>query len=89
MMNGALGGLNQQIPPTPPQTNGYNVAVNGQSTGPYTVAALAQMAASGQFTKDSLVWKAGMSNWVAAGTVQELASVFNSVPLVPPPVPSN
>ncbi|MBO7121784.1 MAG: SPFH domain-containing protein [Treponema sp.] len=89
MMNGALGGLNQQVPPTPPQTNGYNVAVNGQSAGPYTVAALAQMAASGQFTKDSLVWKAGMSNWVAAGTVQELASVFNSVPPVPPPVPSN
>lgn len=88
MMNGALGGFNQQVPP-PLQTSGYNVAVNGQSTGPYTVAVLAQMASTGSFTKDSLVWKAGMSNWVAAGTVQELASVFNSAPPVPPPVPSN
>ena len=61
MMNGALGGINQQfspkmagaaVPPPPPVIQ-YNVAVNGKSTGPYTVQVLSQMAASGQFSKNS------------------------------------
>ena len=98
MMNGALGGVNQQmppqmpgiaVPPVPPVSQ-YNVAVNGQSTGPYTVQVLSQMVASGQFTKASLVWKNGMSNWQAAGEIPELASLFaqGSVPPVPPVPPA-
>ena len=71
MMNGALGGINQQfspkmagaaVPPPPPVIQ-YNVAVNGKSTGPYTVQVLSQMAASGQFSKNSMVWKTGMTSW--------------------------
>lgn len=98
MMNGALGGVNQQVPPQMPGMNvppvppvsQYNVAVNGQNTGPYTIQVLSQMAAGGQFTKDSLVWKSGMANWQKAEEVAELAPLFvPSVPPVPPipPVP--
>ena len=98
MMNGALGGVNQQVPPQMPGMNvppvppvsQYNVAVNGQNTGPYTIQVLSQMAASGQFTKDSLVWKSGMANWQKAEEVAELAPLFvPSAPPVPPipPVP--
>lgn len=95
MMNGALGGVNQQmppqmpgaVPPVPPVSQ-YNVAVNGQSTGPYTVQVLSQMLASGQFTKTSLVWKNGMANWQAAGEIPELASLFAQGSVLPvPPVP--
>ena len=87
MMHGALGGLSQPVPPPPPQVSQYNVAVNGQTTGPYTVATLSQMAASGQFTRESLVWKAGMANWMTAGNVPELSAIFgqNTPPI--PPVP--
>ena len=97
MMNGALGGINQQVPPQMPgavppvpPVSQYNVAVNGQSTGPYTVQVLSQMVASGQFTKASLVWKNGMANWQAAGEIPELASLFaqSSVPPVPPVPPA-
>ena len=98
MMNGALGGVNQQVPPQMPGMNvppvppvsQYNVAVNGQNTGPYTIQVLSQMAAGGQFTKDSLVWKSGMANWQKAEEVAELAPLFvPSAPTVPPipPVP--
>lgn len=98
MMNGALGGVNQQVPPQMPGMNvppvppvsQYNVAVNGQNTGPYTIQVLSQMAAGGQFTKDSLVWKSGMANWQKAEEVAELAPLFvPSAPPVPPipPVP--
>lgn len=84
MMNGALGGLNQQVPPPLPKSSGYNVAVNGANTGPYDVTVLSQMAAKGEFTRESLVWKAGMANWMAAGSVPELAALFA---MTPPPVP--
>ena len=98
MMNGALGSVNQQVPPQMPGMNvppvppvsQYNVAVNGQNTGPYTIQVLSQMVAGGQFTKDSLVWKSGMANWQKAEEVAELAPLFvPSAPPVPPipPVP--
>ena len=68
----------------------YNVAVNGASAGPFTVAQLAQMAQAGQFNAQSMVWCAGMANWAAAGTIAELAALFappapaGGVPPVPP-----
>lgn len=74
-------------PTPPPAGNMYNVAVNGASTGPFNIAQLQQMAQSGQFNAQSLVWTNGMANWQAAGTVAELAPLFGgSVPPVPPPI---
>ena len=93
MMNGMMGGLNKpQTTMTPPPVPNvaYHVAVNGQATGPFDFATLSQMVANGSLTKDSLVWKQGMANWVQAGTVQELQSLFVSIPPIPgnvPPVP--
>jgi len=77
----------------PPVLAGYFVAVNGQQTGPYDTSGLKQLMDRGQLTRDSLVWKEGMLNWVAAGTVAELAPLFASIPpplhtnQQPPPVP--
>ena len=87
MINNSLSGINQTVPPVPPKTSGYNVAVNGQSTGPYDMTTLSQMAANGQFTSNSLVWKTGMANWAAAGTVPELSLLFQQNPPPIPPVP--
>ena len=67
----------------------YNVAVNGASAGPFSVEQLKTMAASGQFNAQSLVWTAGMANWIAAKDVPELAGLFApqaGVPPVPPPI---
>lgn len=52
------------------------VAVNGQATGPFDMATLQQMAAAGQLTAASLVWKAGMTKWEAAETVSEMIGIL-------------
>lgn len=88
-VNGIMSGINQQtmssaVPPPVPVI-AYHVATNGQASGPFDLATLNQMAVLGQFTKDSLVWKAGMSDWVKAETVEELKSILNNVmPPIPP-----
>lgn len=94
MIGGMMNGMNQQVPPQAnnvppvPGNDSYHLAVNGTSTGPYTLSVLSTMAANGQFTKESLVWKSGMANWQAAGSIPELAGLFaGSVPPVPPVPP--
>lgn len=86
-MNNMMGGIGrttqQGVVPPPIPTVAYHVAVDGQAAGPYNLSALAQMAASGQFTADSLVWKTGMAEWVKAGTVQELESLFGTIQPIP------
>jgi membrane protease subunit (stomatin/prohibitin family) len=88
-MNGMMPGANTQpsigaVPPPIP-TVAYHVAVNGQAAGPFDLSALSQMATTGTFTRDSLVWKQGMSGWEKAGAIQELLSVFaNAMPPIPP-----
>ena len=88
-MNNMMGGINQQITPgaVPPPIPAvaYHVAVNGQATGPFDLSVLTQMAAAGQLTADSLVWKNGMAQWAKAGTVDELKNLFaNAMPPIPP-----
>jgi hypothetical protein len=87
-MNQPAGGLPGMTPPPPPVIQ-YNVAVNGQAAGPFGMDQLAQMVLAGQLNPQSMVWKPGMAQWVAAGTVQELAPIFVSTqpPPPPPPVP--
>ena len=88
-MNNMMGGTNQQatagaVPPPIPAV-AYHVAVNGQATGPFDLSVLTQMAAAGQLTADSLVWKNGMAQWAKAGTVDELKNLFaNAMPPIPP-----
>lgn len=86
-MNNMMGGINQQIAPgaVPPPlpTAVYHVAVNGQATGPFALSTLAQMAANGQLTGDSLVWKNGMAQWEKAASVDELKGLFSTMPPIP------
>ncbi|ARA92923.1 MAG: SPFH domain-containing protein [Bacteroidetes bacterium] len=72
-------------PPPPPPPVAFHVAVDGQTTGPFDVNTLAQQARAGQFTPDSLVWKAGFEGWKRAGDVPELQAVFAQTPPPPPP----
>ena len=82
---GSLGGRREPPPPPPlPNAAAWFVGVNGQQAGPFDLSALSAKAASGELTRDSLVWKQGMAGWVAAGTVGELSGVFGAVP---PPLP--
>ena len=84
-IGGMMGGMNQpnQTPPPTPQIQ-YSVSVNGQQSGPFGWPQLQQMSQNGQLTKETYVWKQGMSEWAMAGQVQELAALFSSPPPPPP-----
>ena len=86
-MNNMMAGMNQPVQNgmTPPPVPGvsYYVAVNGQATGPYDLSTLKQMKTTGQFTSESLVWKAGMSEWVKAGIVDDMKQLFPDMPPIP------
>jgi len=97
MMGGAMGGQmanmmnhmgqnmqqQQNTPPPPPQIQ-YNISINGQQSGPFNWQQLQQMVLIGQLHKNTYVWKQGMQNWALAETIQELSSLFGSVPPPPP-----
>lgn len=87
-MNNMMSGINQQtqngMTPPPVPNVMYHVAANGQATGPFDLDALKQMVITGQFTADSLVWKVGMTEWEKAGTINELKSMFVTIPAIPP-----
>ena len=77
---------NNQTPPPPPVTQ-YLLSVNGQQEGPFNMQQLQQMVMNSQLQTNTFVWKQGMQNWVEAGQVMELQSLFNSIPPPPPPMP--
>ena len=85
-MNNVTNESNRQqtniVPPPIPSVM-YHVALNGQATGPFDIQALTQMAANGQITPESLVWKPGMAQWVEAGKVSDLNSLFAPMPPIP------
>lgn len=85
MMNQNMANTGMNTPPPPPPVTQYFVAVNGAQTGPFSIQQLQAMAMSGQFNRQSLVWKQGMAGWLAAETQSELASVFGAIPPPPPP----
>lgn len=73
------------VPPPPPGTSQnviFHVSVNGQQYGPYDLNAMARMAAAGQITVDTYVWRPGMPEWLRAAQCPELAGLFT------PPAPS-
>lgn len=72
------------VPPPMPSAVQYMVAINGQQYGPYNMQQMQQMAQSGQINASVLVWAQGMPQWVAAGSVPELAQLFAQTP---PPIP--
>lgn len=95
MMNNMMNGLNNQqtnvnpsqpsMTPPPLPVVAYHVVVNGQDAGPYDLNSLLQMVSNGTLTRDTLVWKQGMANWVKAETVEELLPLFGNVV---PPIPT-
>ena len=87
-MNDMMSGINPAntaTTPPPIPTVSYHVAINGQAAGPFDLRVLTQMAASGQLTANSFVWKAGMPEWKQADSVAELQGLFrNTMPPIPP-----
>ena len=76
------------VPPPLPGQRMFHVDHGGQAGGPYTMAQMQHGIANGQVTGSTLVWSAGMPNWVPAQSVPELQALFSTPPPVPPTPPT-
>jgi hypothetical protein len=87
MMNQMTGAVNQpQNTPPPLPVESFFIALNGQQAGPFKMTELLQLVNSNQISKETLVWKSGMTAWEKAENVTEFSTLFNQVP---PPIPPN
>lgn len=84
MFSGSQHPQNAGAPPPIPGMVSYFVVQKGQQTGPFDMNTLRQMAQTNMLTRESLVWKNGMPEWIKAELVSELKDLFNTVP---PPIP--
>jgi hypothetical protein len=63
--------------PQPPSAQFYYSA-NGKPVGPVSLDEIQAKIAAGTITPDTLVWKTGAPNWVAAKEMSEVAALFGS-----------
>jgi membrane protease subunit (stomatin/prohibitin family) len=71
-------------PPAPPVEHVWHVAVDGNTTGPFSKAAMGRKATDGALTRETFVWTAGQDGWKKAEDVRELAQLFTILPPPPP-----
>lgn len=72
------------IPPPIQQQTTYYAYINGSQMPNLSVQQLASLVQNGMANGDTLVWTAGMANWVKLNTVPELVHLVGSP--VPPPI---
>jgi len=69
-------------PPIPGEVT-YYIAIGGKQNGPYNMQMLTKLVEDQIITRETLVWKKGMSEWAQAGSQDELSSLWT---LMPPPL---
>ena len=93
MLSPQMGGQQMQqqqqqggmMPPPMPAAIQYFYAVNGAQAGPVNLQQLQNLFANRTVNKDTLVWKAGLTEWTALQQVEELKSFLGGN--TPPPLP--
>jgi len=65
----------------------YYAAVNGEQLGPFSLTTLASMIQTGQFTRDSLIWTEGLSDWMPLEQVTGLAQYLPVTTAAATPAP--
>ena len=67
----------------------WHFSINGKQAGPISSSELKQLASSGRLSRNDLVWKDGLPNWVAAEKLKGLfPALENSFqPTLPPRIP--
>ena len=68
----------------PPPPIEWHVVEAGRAVGPLRRKELAEAARAGRLQRETLVWSAGMPDWLPAGDVDAFAELF-----APPPVPGD
>lgn len=69
---------------SPPPIGRYFINFNKKQTGPFSYDELEKLIMNRNVTQETLIWRKGLSNYTAAGEVDELIEVFSEIP---PPIP--
>jgi len=80
----AAAGFTSMPPPMAAPAIQWHLHVNGTNYGPFALDLLRSMIPTGQFSAQTMVWREGMTAWLPACTVPELAAVFMPTPVIPP-----
>lgn len=80
MQNMYIPGTMNPMQPSP--SNIYYVIMDGQQSGPYSEGELARLIGQTKVTKDTYIWKPGMTDWQ---TAERLPDVLRLVALTPVP----
>lgn len=89
MMPGGQAAAAPVHAPPPLPVSAWHVAVNGQTTGPFTIEQLIAKITAGEVNGQTMVWTAGLQGWSAASEVAQLAGYLNAAtPPPPPPAPA-
>ena len=91
LMGDMIGSVTQPsrtTTPPPVPSPLYNVVIDGQSKGPFSIDQLKEMVLAGTINRQSYVWTQGMAGWERAGMVHELSAVLAlHQSQTPPPIP--
>lgn len=80
MQNMYVPGTMNPMQPSP--SNIYYVILDGQQSGPYSEGELSRLIGQKKITKDTYIWKPGMTDWQ---TAERLPDVLRLVALTPVP----
>lgn len=83
-MAGSVLNTNPCPPPPIPQQNTYYLYINGNQIPNQTINQISGYIRSGVANGDTLVWTAGMPEWVRLASISELACYL--LPPTPPPL---
>lgn len=72
-------------PPPIPKSLSVYLAIDGESTGPYSESELREKIEDGSLDRSTLAWTQGMDEWKPAGNIDRLAPLFKQKP---PPLPN-
>jgi membrane protease subunit (stomatin/prohibitin family) len=77
--------MQSAMPPPIPVPAQYHLFVNGQQYGPYEQQVVSQMLANSSITREAMVWRQGMPQWLKISELNEFSAASISSP--PPPMP--
>ncbi len=80
MQNMYVPGTMNPMQPSPSSI--YYVIMDGQQSGPYTESEVARLIGEKKVTKDTYIWRPGMTDWQ---TAEKLPDVLRLVALTPVP----
>lgn len=78
--NQEIGIKSSNDPVVPPPLEGFFIALDNQSKGPFSISEIKELITTGIINKETLIWKKGLSDWVKAESDGAINELFSETP---------